>query len=85
MNGPALMSWPSRPSSRACSRSSVTRQVEVGQPWRNAQAGLKDGDLAAGVELTVIGEPSADPTERRLKAERLVIGGRDYILYPDRS
>ena len=60
-------------------------QVEVGQPWRNAQAGLKDGDLVAGVELTVIGEPSADPADRRLKAERLVIGGRDYILYPDRS
>ena len=60
-------------------------QVEVGQPWRNAQAGLKDGDLVAGVEVTVIGEPSADPADRRLKAERLVIGGRDYILYPDRS
>ena len=60
-------------------------RVEVGQPWRNAQAGLKDGDLAPGVELTVIGEPSADPAERRLKAERLVIGGRTYSLYPDRS
>ena len=60
-------------------------RVEVGQPWRNAQAGLKDGDLAAGVELTVIGEPSADPAERRLKAERLVIGERTFSLYPDRS
>ena len=30
--------------------------VEVGQPWRNERAGLKDGDLAPGVEIRAIGE-----------------------------
>lgn len=59
--------------------------VEVGQPWRNARAGLEDGDLAPGVEITVDGEPSADVSERRLKAERLTIAGRLYELYPRRS
>lgn len=60
-------------------------RVEVGQPWRNSQAGLKDGDLAEGVEVRIIGEPAADPAERRLKAERLFLGDREYILYPDRD
>ena len=60
-------------------------RVEVGQPWRNTQAGLKDGDLAKGVEIRIIGEPSADPAEKRLKAERLFLGGKEYILYPDRD
>lgn len=55
--------------------------VEVGQPWRNERAGLKDGDLAEGVEIRAIGEPSADPSERRMKVERLFLGGREYILY----
>ena len=33
--------------------------VEVGQPWRNKRAGLKDGDLRKGVEIRIVGEPSA--------------------------
>ena len=59
--------------------------VEVGQPWRNARAGLEEGDLAPGVEVRVIGEAAADVSERRLKAERLYIAGREYDLYPNRS
>lgn len=59
--------------------------IEVGQPWRNKDAGLKDGDLADGVEIRVIGEPSADISEKRLKVERLFLGEREYVLYPDRD
>ena len=59
--------------------------LEVGQPWRNEKAGLKDGDLAEGVELRAIGEPSADPSEKRMKVERLFLGEQQYILYPNRD
>lgn len=59
--------------------------VEVGQPWRNERAGLKDGDLAEGVEVRLIGEPAADVSEKRLKVERLFIGDREFVLYPDRD
>lgn len=59
--------------------------VEVGQPWRNARAGLKDGDLAPGVEAVFIGEPSADIGDRLMKAERIVIGGKTHDLYPGRD
>jgi hypothetical protein len=59
--------------------------IEVGQPWRNSSAGLEDGDLAEGVVLTVSGEPSADPEEKLLKAERLWIDDVEYELYPDRD
>ena len=62
-----------------------TWTVEVGQPWRNERAGLKDGDLAPGVEIRAIGEPAADPAEKRLKAERLFLGEREFILYPERD
>ena len=58
--------------------------VEVGQPWRNERAGLKDGDLSDGVEIRVIGEPAADKS-RRLKVERLYLGDQEYVLYPDRD
>ena len=59
--------------------------VEVGQPWRNERAGLKDGDLAEGVEIRAIGEPAADSSEKRLKVERLFLGEREYVLYPERD
>lgn len=59
--------------------------VEVGQPWRNERAGLNDGDLAVGVELTIVGEPSADVSRKLLKAELIIIDGQEYPLYPGRS
>jgi len=59
--------------------------VEVGQPWRNERAGLKDGDLKEGVEIRAVGEPAADPSEKRMKAERLYLGEREFILYPGRD
>ena len=62
-----------------------TWTVEVGQPWRTDRAGLKDGDLAEGVEIRVIGEPAAEEGARRIKAERLWLGDREYVLYPDRD
>jgi hypothetical protein len=59
--------------------------VEVGQPWRNERAGLKEGDLAEGVTIRVIGEPASDASDKRLKAERLFLGDREFVLYPDRD
>ena len=59
--------------------------VEVGQPWRNARAGLADELLVEGVELTASGQRAADHAEKRMKAERIVIDGTTYDLYPDRD
>lgn len=59
--------------------------VEVGQPWRNERAGLKDEMLAKGVKLTVVGHRHADPKKQVFKAERVLIDGRKYDLYPDRD
>lgn len=58
--------------------------VEVGQPWRNDRAGLRQGDLAVGVEITVAGERSANPDEKLVKVERLWIDEQAYTLYPER-
>ena len=57
--------------------------VETGQPWRNDRAGVTEL-LRAGTRVTVHGHRSARRGERLMKAERLVIAGRSYNLYPDR-
>ena len=59
--------------------------VEVGQPWRNQRAGLKDSMLVKGVELTIQGNRAKDPKLKVLKAARVVIKGQTYNLYPERS
>ena len=59
--------------------------VEVGQPWRNERAGLKDAMLVKGVELTIHGHRAKDPKLKVVKANRVVIKGQTYNLYPDRS
>ncbi len=58
--------------------------VEIGQPWRNEQAGLRDEMMAKGVTLTLVGKRSSDPKERRMKAERIIINGKKFDLYPER-
>lgn len=59
--------------------------VEVGQPWRNERAGLQDAMLGRGTRLTVRGHRHADPAKRVFKAERVLIDGRTFDLYPDRD
>jgi hypothetical protein len=58
--------------------------VEVGQPWRNARAGLTDDMLVPGVEILVLGARSADQSENRVKAESVTIDGVLYELYTNR-
>ena len=58
--------------------------VEIGQPWRNQQAGLTRALLKPGTRLRVHGHRSARKDQRLLKAERIVVGGKSFNLYPDR-
>jgi hypothetical protein len=59
--------------------------VEIGQPWRNERVGLTEEVLSMGTSVTAHGHRSANESEHLMKAERLVIAGRDYDLYPDRA
>ena len=59
--------------------------VEVGQPWRNERAGLTPEVLSVGRLITVHGHRSAKESELLVKAERVVIDGKSYDLYPDRE
>lgn len=59
--------------------------AEIGQPWRNANAGLTDAMLSPGTEVILRGHRSADPEQLVMKAERVIIAGVLYDLYPNRS
>ena len=59
--------------------------VEVGQPWRNENAKLTPKLLSKGQIITAHGHRSAKKGQRLMKAERVVIDGKSYDLYPDRE
>ena len=59
--------------------------IEVGQPWRNERAGLTPQLLSVGRLITVHGHRSAKESELLVKAERVIIEGKSYDLYPDRE
>ena len=59
--------------------------VEVGLPWRNVKAGLTQKLLSKGQVITAHGHRSAKKGQPLMKAERVVINGRSYNLYPDRE
>ncbi|HXV80961.1 MAG TPA: DUF6152 family protein [Candidatus Binatia bacterium] len=59
--------------------------IEVGQPWRNERAGLTPKLLSKGQIITAHGHRSAKKEQRLMKAERVVIEGKSYNLYPDRA
>ncbi|MFN0314178.1 MAG: DUF6152 family protein [Burkholderiales bacterium] len=59
--------------------------IEVGQPWRNERAGLTPEMFSTGRIITIHGHRSAKASERLVKAERVIIDGKSYNLYPDRE
>jgi hypothetical protein len=59
--------------------------AEIGQPYRNERAGLTEALLAPGAEVTLEGHRSRDPDEKLMKAERVIIAGLLYDLYPERA
>lgn len=60
-------------------------EVEVGQPWRNERAGLTEDLLSVGTRIIAHGHRASDPAQRLMKAERIVIDGKNFNLYPDRQ
>lgn len=60
-------------------------RVELAPPARTIAAGFTETTAAIGDEVTAIGNRSRDETEWRMKATRIVVGGRSYDVYPDRA
>jgi hypothetical protein len=64
-----------------------------GQVWdvvlapstRTERAGLKEGIIPLGAQVTVSGHRHRDPNKFEIKTERVTWNGRTFNVYPDRS
>ncbi|UVK41103.1 hypothetical protein LHFGNBLO_002660 [Mesorhizobium sp. AR10] len=59
-------------------------RVEMAPPSRTIAAGFTEEVAKVGDEVTAIGNRSVDATEKRMKAVRIIVGGKTYDVYPDR-
>lgn len=59
-------------------------RVELAPPSRTIRAGFTEDVAKVGDDVIAIGERSADPQEKRMKAVRITIAGTNYDVYPDR-
>ena len=59
--------------------------VVLGPPGHQRRAGLTEDALPAGVAVTAYGHRHLDPNRLEMKTERLVVAGRAFDIYPDRS
>jgi hypothetical protein len=72
----------------------ATMQIidEKGQVWditlapaaRTERAGLKEGVLPIGADVTVSGHRNSDMSRFEIKTERVTHAGKNYDVYPDR-
>jgi hypothetical protein len=60
-------------------------RVELAPPAASAAAGFTDGVAKAGDTIVAIGNRSRDEGELRMKAVRIVVGGKTYDVYPSRA
>ncbi|RWQ21774.1 DUF6152 family protein [Mesorhizobium sp.] len=59
-------------------------RVEMAPPSRTIAAGFTEEVAKVGDEVTAIGNRSVEASEKRMKAVRVIVGGKTYDVYPDR-
>lgn len=59
-------------------------RIELGNPNQTQRSGFVEGVAKVGDEITVRGNRSLDPDEKRLKAVRVIVADKNYDIYPSR-
>ena len=59
--------------------------ITLAPPARADRAGLKEGIIPVGAQVTAFGHRHRDPKKFEVKTERLSWNGRVFNVYPDRD
>jgi hypothetical protein len=62
----------------------VDWHIELGNPRQTERSGFNAKSTKPGDTITVLGNRSLDPDEKRLKAVKVTVGEKVYEVYPDR-
>jgi hypothetical protein len=59
--------------------------ITLAPPARTEQAGLKEGAIPQGAQVTIHGHRNRDPKRLEIKTERVTWNGHTFNVYPDRK
>lgn len=58
--------------------------LTLAPPARTSRAGLKEGVIPLGAEVTISGHRNSDPARYEVKTERVTFDGKNYDVYANR-
>lgn len=59
-------------------------QVDLGNPSQTERSGFTAESAKAGDAITVLGNRNRDRARNHMKAVRITVAGRNFVLYPER-
>ena len=59
--------------------------LTLAPPARTQAAGLKEGIIPVGAQVTAQGHRNSDPKRFEMKTERVIWNGKTFNVYPDRK
>jgi len=59
-------------------------QVDLGNPNQTARSGFTATSTKAGEAITVLGNRTLEPGKPHIKAVRIMVGGKQFDMYPER-
>jgi|SRR5882672_8772665 len=61
-----------------------TWDLTLAPPGRTKGAGLEEGTIPVGSEVTILGKRNLDQKKLEVKTERVTFNGKNFDIYPDR-
>jgi len=58
--------------------------VDLANPRQTTNAGFVEGSARPGNKIAVLGNRSTKTGEKLIKAVRITVDGKDFVLYPER-
>lgn len=75
---------PPHPTMKVETASDGVWQVDLANPSQTSRSGFAEGSARPGNKVVILGNRSATKDQKLMKAVKLTVEGKDYLLYPER-
>jgi len=58
--------------------------VDLANPAQTRRSGFVEGSVRPGNKILILGNRSATPDQKLMKAVKITVEGKDFVLYPER-
>ena len=58
--------------------------VDLANPNQTARSGFTEGSARPGNKIVILGNRSATKDQKLMKAVKITVDGKDFVLYPER-